>query len=245
VEIVVMPDSEAIALARLGGTLTSITLDTTFHPAKSGPRVMGDLTVEGQVRSAHPSARLEIEAPVSISGDMSLTGPLALSADPTGALHAVTKQYADTKIGKAGDRMTGPLSISAAGIALKVDGNVAIGGDLIASNFFDGVAIKVAAGKTTRKNTDWKAYPPPTGTAGIVVTVDTSAARFTSTPLYICSLHGDGGHWATTGGTSVYGPSKSSFDIYLRYWDGSPLTPAAANGAGWHIQWIGIQLPGT
>jgi len=40
-----------------------------------------------------------------------LTGPLVLAADPTAALGASTKQYADTKVPIAGGTMTGPLNM--------------------------------------------------------------------------------------------------------------------------------------
>ena len=40
-----------------------------------------------------------------------LTGPLVLAADPTAALGASTKQYADTKVPLAGGTMTGPLNM--------------------------------------------------------------------------------------------------------------------------------------
>jgi hypothetical protein len=45
---------------------------------------------------------------VAKAGD-TMTGPLVLSADPTAALGAVTKQYSDGKVAKTGDTMTGPL----------------------------------------------------------------------------------------------------------------------------------------
>jgi len=59
---------------------------------------------------------------VALAGD-TMTGRLTLSNDPTGALHAVTKQYADAiaaaattaindKVSKTGDTMTGPLVVS-------------------------------------------------------------------------------------------------------------------------------------
>jgi hypothetical protein len=41
-----------------------------------------------------------------------LSGPLCLASDPSGALQAVTKQYADLKISRAGDTLTGPLQLS-------------------------------------------------------------------------------------------------------------------------------------
>jgi hypothetical protein len=41
-----------------------------------------------------------------------MTGALTLPADPTAALQAATKQYADLKVAKAGDTMTGDLAIN-------------------------------------------------------------------------------------------------------------------------------------
>lgn len=42
-----------------------------------------------------------------------MTGTLVLAADPTSALHAATKQYADTMLPKAGGTMTGIITLSA------------------------------------------------------------------------------------------------------------------------------------
>ena len=42
-----------------------------------------------------------------------MTGALTLAADPTSALHAATKQYADTMLPKAGGTMTGLVTLSA------------------------------------------------------------------------------------------------------------------------------------
>jgi len=42
-----------------------------------------------------------------------MTGFITLHADPTSALHAVTKQYADARVAKAGDTMTGFLTLHA------------------------------------------------------------------------------------------------------------------------------------
>jgi len=114
-------------------------------------------------------------------------------------------------------------------------------GDLSASNLFGGGTFRLGAGRTAAGSTNWQPY---SGTAGIFVDVDTTAAGFTATPVYLTALHGNSNHWTTTGGTSVYTPTQTGFRIYVRWADGSPLTPAQANGNGWHIQWLGIQLPG-
>ncbi|MEY9184711.1 hypothetical protein ABIG06_006259 [Bradyrhizobium sp. USDA 326] len=48
---------------------------------------------------------------VQKAGD-TMTGLLTLSGDPTAAMHAVTKQYSDTKLAKAGGTMTGNLTLA-------------------------------------------------------------------------------------------------------------------------------------
>ncbi len=61
------------------------------------------------------------------------------------------------------------------------------------------------------------------------------------------SIGGTSSHWATVGATSVYPipsstvPTATGFRIYIRWVDNSPLTPAQANGFGWHINWIGYE----
>ena len=131
-------------------------------------------------------------------------------------------------------------------------GNVGIGtitpqhrlhveGDLSASNLFGGGTFRLGAGRTPAGSTNWQPY---SGTAGIFVDVDTSGAGFTAVPVYLTALHGNSNHWSTTGGTSVYTPTQTGFRIYVRWADGSALTPAQANTNGWHIQWLGVQLGG-
>lgn len=50
---------------------------------------------------------------VKIAGD-TMTGLLTLSGNPTTSLHAVPKQYADTKLALTGGTLTGPLVLSGA-----------------------------------------------------------------------------------------------------------------------------------
>lgn len=106
-----------------------------------------------------------------------------------------------------------------------------------AANLFAGAPFRMGVGKTPSGSTAWQVY----GTNGIFVDVDTTAAGFVKTPLYVTALHGTSSHWATTGGTSVYQPTPTGFRIYVKWSDSSPLTPATANSCGWHIQWIGIE----
>ncbi len=88
--------------------------------------------------------------------------------------------------------------------------------------------MKIATGSTPAGDTDWIQYPPH----GIYVDIDTSAAGFTRTPVYITSIDGEGFHWTTKGASSIYKASSTGFRIYI--WkdtleDGADLTPEYAN----------------
>ncbi|HYR07974.1 MAG TPA: hypothetical protein VEQ60_09405 [Longimicrobium sp.] len=96
--------------------------------------------------------------------------------------------------------------------------------------------IVIASGQTPPGSTNWQPY----GSSGIFVDVNTSAAKFPSTPVYVTSLGGNSGNWSTTGGSSVYQETPTGFRVYVRWVDGSALTPAQANSWQWHINWIGI-----
>lgn len=102
----------------------------------------------------------------------------------------------------------------------------------------------IARGSTPVGNTAWQPYFVPgnvtTAGEGIFVDVDTTSAGFTTTPIYITSLGGTGYHWGTTGATSIYNPTPTGFRVYIRFPDGSSLTPAFANQLGWHINWIAV-----
>jgi hypothetical protein len=99
---------------------------------------------------------------------------------------------------------------------------------------------RIASGRTTPGATAWQQYAPPANT-GVFVDVDTTAGRFSATPVYITSIGGNTSHWATTGATSIYSATANGFRVYVRWANGSPLTPAQANGFQWHINWIGME----
>lgn len=58
--------------------------------------------------------------------------------------------------------------------------------------------------------------------------------------MYVASIAGTSHHWATTGGSAIYAPTRAGFRVYIRYADGSPLTPAEANSHQWHVTWVGV-----
>jgi len=99
---------------------------------------------------------------------------------------------------------------------------------------------RIASGQTKPGSTAWQVYSP----AGIMVDVNTSAGKFSTVPVYVTSIGGKSGHWATTGATSVYLATATGFRIYVRLSNGAALTPAIANDNGnqWHINWIGMEL---
>ena len=98
------------------------------------------------------------------------------------------------------------------------------------------MSIKIASGSTTPGSTNWQVY----GATGLYLDVDTSAGKFTTAPKYITSIGGVSSHWATTGATSVYNVTPTGFRVYVRFSDGSAITPAQANSFQWHINWVGV-----
>lgn len=100
------------------------------------------------------------------------------------------------------------------------------------------MSIKIASGSTTPGSTNWQPYGSNTG---VYLDVDTSPSRFTTTPKYFASLGGSSSHWATTGVTSIYTPSPTGFRVYVRWSNGTNLTPAQANSFQWHVNWVGME----
>jgi hypothetical protein len=100
------------------------------------------------------------------------------------------------------------------------------------------VSGKIVSGKTQPGKTDWEVYAT---SPGIYVDVDTTAAGFSTIPVYITSIGGTDHHWTTTGGSSVYYATEKGFRVYLRWFDGRPVTPEEANQWKWHVNWIGVE----
>jgi len=100
---------------------------------------------------------------------------------------------------------------------------------------------KIASGSTTPGATNWEAY----GESALYVDVDTSAAGFTQTPVYVTSIGGDGKHWDIVGASSLYKATATGFRVYIRRdvtsEPAQALTPQFANSNKWHINWIAIE----
>jgi hypothetical protein len=98
-----------------------------------------------------------------------------------------------------------------------------------------GTAQRICSGSTPIGSSNWRVYD---GIA-IALTVDTSACQFTKRPLYVSNLGGENLHYMTSGGSNPYvtdANGRTQFDVYVV--GNGPLTPAAANGDKWHIEWV-------
>jgi hypothetical protein len=109
-----------------------------------------------------------------------------------------------------------------------------------------GSAMGIGAGSTPVGQTNWQDYIENNVRLGIYVDVDTSAAKFSGTPIYVSAIGGDAWHWLTTGGSAIYSPTATGFRIYVRWSsdkDGpnppNPLEPQFARDNHWYINWIG------
>ena len=191
-----------------------------------GAKFNGPLSVQGA---------LTVKDAAHIAGDLSVTGKLtAVSFAGDGArLSNVTP--ADNSVSSAKLVQDAASLSKVSGGKMVVQGDsVAIGGRLEVNG-----AVKFqGSGSTTPGSTNWQPYP---GNTGIYLDVDTSAGKFTTTPKYFTSLGGNSSHWATTGVTSIYTPSPTGFRVYVRWSDGSALTPAQANSLQWHVNWLGVE----
>ena len=99
------------------------------------------------------------------------------------------------------------------------------------------MAITLGSGATPEGTTDWRPYSG----VGVYVDVDTTASGFTNTPKYFTAIGGSSSHWATTGATSIYSPTPTGFRVYVRWSNGTALTPETANANNWHIEWLGLE----
>jgi hypothetical protein len=114
----------------------------------------------------------------------------------------------------------------------------------------EGVSVmKMGAGSTPTGQTSWQDYSVNGTRYGIYVDVDTSAAGFSSTPIYVSVIGGDGWQWQTTGGSAIYTPTATGFRVYVRWSSNdagpnppNPPDPQFANDNGWYINWIGWGL---
>ena len=100
--------------------------------------------------------------------------------------------------------------------------------------------VRIAAGQSSK---DWKAYTPQC----VYLDIDTTAAGFTKTPVYVTSIGGEEEQWVAAGAQAVYpippaqAPTNAGFRVYIRRRDGAPLSPEEAQKKGWQINWVGVE----
>jgi RHS repeat-associated protein len=115
----------------------------------------------------------------------------------------------------------------------RVSGSVDGASTSYVGNYYESEQV-LCSGQTPAGSTNWQVE----NSSIIRVDVNTSACGLGSTPLYFSSLGGAGSHWSVVGATSIYYPTATGFRVYVRLADNSALTPATANGNGWHIRWV-------
>jgi len=111
-----------------------------------------------------------------------------------------------------------------------------VAGLINATDYHRNGRVLIVAGRT-QPGVGWQQY----GTGGVFIDVNTAGYHFTTTPVYVTSLHGNAAHWGTTGGSSVYNPTSTGFRVYIRWWNDNPMTVSQVQSFGWHIQWIATE----
>jgi hypothetical protein len=97
-----------------------------------------------------------------------------------------------------------------------------------------GTRPPVCSGHTAPGNTTWVQEDSDT----IRTEVDTTACNWTGYPVYFATLGGTGGHFTTSGVTSIYVPLQTSFLVYVNK---PGVTVADADDRKWHINWSSVQ----
>jgi zinc metalloprotease ZmpB len=181
-----------------------------------------------------PLTTASLPGPAIAAGGSAIIGPFQWTPTQAGPVSVLASVSATGDASNA-DTVNGAISNRR---LVPNDNNLAQR-DFTASGAVGGaIGIKICSGSTTPGSTNWQPY---TGNTGVFLDVDTSAGKFASTPHYFATLGGNSSHWATTGATSIYNPTPNGFRVYVRWSDGSSLTPAQANSFQWHITWLGVE----
>jgi hypothetical protein len=181
-----------------------------------------------------PLTTAQVAAGSINSGGSTVVGPFAWTPIQTGAVNVLVSVSAPGDESNV-DIVNGAISNSR---LVPLDNNLAQRNMNASQQAGQGMCVRMGSGSTVPGATNWQPYGNNTG---IYVDVDTSGSGFTATPKYITSLGGRSSHWSTTGATSIYRPTPTSFRVYVRRSSGGNLTPAYANSRRWHINWFGIE----
>ena len=104
----------------------------------------------------------------------------------------------------------------------------------------------IATGQTDQEETDWLQWEIDGQTVGVLTHVDTSAARFRTTPRYMAHIVGDRHSRAEGNSVPVVGfpavadatPSGFTLQVLLSDMAGSNIDFQAL---GWHVVWMGVE----
>jgi hypothetical protein len=176
--------------------------------------------------------------PPGPAGPAGATGPAgpAGPAGPTGAAGPAGPAGATGPAGPAGP--AGPTGAAGpAGPAGATGPAGPQGAAGFSASDLTGKPLRVVAGSTAQGATPWQTY---NNGAGLFVDIDTSAAGFKSTPVYIVNLTGNSDNWNLEGGASPYFATATGFRIYIRHNDGATLSPSVANANSWTINWVAL-----
>lgn len=77
---------------------------------------------------------------------------------------------------------------------------------------------------------------------GIIIDINMSGCGFTSPPYVFTSIKGTSSHWMTTGATSIYNLTSTSFRVYVHgyLYGGSGLNVSTANTYSYYLMWMAI-----
>ncbi len=77
---------------------------------------------------------------------------------------------------------------------------------------------------------------------GILIDINMSGCGFTAPPYVFTSMRGSSSHWMTTGETSIYNLTSTSFRVYIHgyLYSGSGLNTGAASTYGYTLMWMAI-----
>jgi len=99
----------------------------------------------------------------------------------------------------------------------------------------DEKCVKVCAGSTGRKTTDWVDYHSD----GLYYDVDISDCNFIRIPTVTTSVEGNGNHWKFTGTSSIYNTSPTTFRMYVQHLS-RDIQDEKFETRTWNIEWIAV-----
>jgi len=128
--------------------------------------------------------------------------------------------------------LTSSLASTSAKIAFFWNEVMIVSGEGPAGNYW---CSKVCAGSTGRDNTDWTDYH----NYGVYNDVDISDCGFLTIPTITTAIEGIGWHWTSTGTSSIYFSSPTSFRIYIEHTGRNPQG-GVAESLKWNVEWIAV-----